>query len=142
MVSPDLEKQASHNSPSSTSHGGFEEHEELHEGQHSEQSQQPLPPTSDHGLHENHNVQRPSLPRTVSAQSKIIPVKKVPRASRTGLFARLSLLYEAEEPKHYPRVIKWYITFVIGLAAFAAPMGSSIVYRKLPSTSYQAILPC
>ena len=68
--------------------------------------------------------------RTVSVQSRPISVKRVPRASRAGLLARFSLLYEAEEPKHYPRKIKWTITFIISLAAVAAPMGSSLILRE------------
>lgn len=73
---------------------------------------------------------RPALSHTVSTTSSVVPaVVKVPRGKRTGLLASWTLLYEAEEPKHYPRKIKWLITFMIALAAVSAPMGSSIVLR-------------
>lgn len=80
--------------------------------------------------------QRPELARTISASSALVAVVKVPTSERAGLLARLSLLYEAEEPKHYPRNIKWFITFEIALAAVAAPMGSSIILRKHPSRTH------
>lgn len=54
---------------------------------------------------------------------------KVPRSKRRGLFGRFTIVAEVEEPKHYPRNIKWYITFVVALAAVAAPMGSAIIFR-------------
>lgn len=56
---------------------------------------------------------------------------KVPRSKRRGLFGRFSIVAEVEEPKHYSRRIKWYITFVVALAAVAAPMGSAIIFRKI-----------
>lgn len=56
---------------------------------------------------------------------------KVPRSQRRGLFGRFSILAEVEEPKHYPRRTKWYITFVVALAAVAAPMGSAIIFPSL-----------
>ena len=71
----------------------------------------------------------PVLHRTVSTQSQPVSVKRVPLRHRAGLLAKLSILYEAEEPKDYPRNVKWIITFIIGVAAFAAPMGSSIILR-------------
>lgn len=55
----------------------------------------------------------------------------VERSKRRGLFGRLTLLAEVEEPKNYPRKTKWFITFVVAVAAMAAPMGSSIFYRSL-----------
>ena len=79
--------------------------------------------------HEPNDQTRPELSRTVSAQSKPLSLKKVPVSKRSGLFARLSFLYEADEPKAYPRKVKWLITFIISLAAVAAPMGSSIILR-------------
>ena len=57
---------------------------------------------------------------------------KVPRSKRRGLFGRFSIVAEVEEPKHYSRRIKWYITFVVALAAVAAPMGSAIIFRTPP----------
>ena len=55
---------------------------------------------------------------------------KVPRSQRRGLFGRFTLLAEVEEPKDYPRRTKWFITFVVALAAIAAPLGSAIFFRK------------
>lgn len=55
---------------------------------------------------------------------------KVPRAKRRGLLGKFSMIAEVEEPKDYPRRIKWFITFVVGMAALAAPLGSTIIFRK------------
>lgn len=57
------------------------------------------------------------------------PTVQVPMSQRRGLFARFSLLAEVTEPKHYSRGIKWWITFIVALAAVAAPMGSVIILR-------------
>lgn len=57
---------------------------------------------------------------------------KVPRAKRRGLLGKFSMIAEVEEPKDYPRRIKWFITFVVGMAALAAPLGSTIIFRKSP----------
>lgn len=74
---------------------------------------------------------RPNIERAVSTTStQPPPVVKVPRSQRTGLLARCALLYEAEEPKDYPRKIKWLITLWIAMAATTAPMGSSIILRQ------------
>ena len=64
-----------------------------------------------------------------TAESVYPPPVKVPKARRRGLFARFSILAEVEEPKHYPRRTKWFITFIIALAAIAAPLGSAIILR-------------
>lgn len=56
---------------------------------------------------------------------------KVPRSLRGGLFGRFTIVAEVEEPKHYSRRTKWYITFVVALAAVAAPMGSAIIFPSL-----------
>ena len=65
-----------------------------------------------------------------SAESVLPSAVKIPRSKRQGLFARFCLLAEVEEPKHYPRRTKWFITFIIALAAAAAPLGSSIILRE------------
>ena len=67
---------------------------------------------------------------TSTAQSVCPPPVRVPIAQRRGLFARFSILAEVEEPKHYPRKTKWFITFIIALAAGAAPLGSAIIFRE------------
>lgn len=54
----------------------------------------------------------------------------VPRSRRRGLFAQFTLLAEVENPKTYPRRTKWFITFIVAVAAAAAPMGSSIFFRR------------
>ncbi|OAX82902.1 hypothetical protein ACJ72_02744 [Emergomyces africanus] len=55
----------------------------------------------------------------------------VPRNKRRGLFGRFALLPEVEDPQKYPRRTKWLITFIIGIAAVAAPIGSAIFYPAL-----------
>lgn len=55
----------------------------------------------------------------------------VPRSKRRGLFGQFTLLAEVENPKTYPRKTKWFITFVVAVAAAAAPLGSSIFFREL-----------
>lgn len=64
---------------------------------------------------------------TLQAEEAIV----VERSKRRGLFGRFTLLAEVEDPKNYPRNTKWFITFVVAVAAMAAPMGSSIFYRSL-----------
>ena len=111
---------------------------ELHDAYEVQEQQEQPDDTSDrisNNPNANHDEpvlhDRPLASRTTSAQSRPIAVKKVPRRARAGLLGRFSMLYEAEEPKHYPRGIKWFITFNISLAAVAAPMGSSLILRKL-----------
>ena len=55
---------------------------------------------------------------------------KVPRSQRRGLFGRLTILAEVEDPKLYPRATKWFITFVVAIAGMAAPLGSTIIFGK------------
>jgi len=74
---------------------------------------------------------RPDLLRTVTTSSRR-SVRKVPRSKRAGLFGRFTILYEAEEPKDYPRPIKWWVTTIIACAAVTAAMGSSIILPALP----------
>ena len=54
----------------------------------------------------------------------------VPRMKRRGLFGQITFLAEIENSKTFPRRTKWFITFIVGLAGAAAPMGSSIFYRR------------
>ena len=67
---------------------------------------------------------------TSKASSLQPPPVKVARAERRGLFARFTILAEVEEPKNYPRSTKWLITFLIAMAAVAAPLGSAIILRE------------
>lgn len=70
------------------------------------------------------------LHRTVTPKE---PIVKVPRARRRGLFARFALVAEVTNPYDYPNNIKWFITFMVGVAGAAAPVGSAIILRKLTS---------
>ncbi|KAL9119828.1 MAG: hypothetical protein Q9187_003618 [Circinaria calcarea] len=62
------------------------------------------------------------------------PAVKVPKSQRRGLLSRFAILAEIEEPKHYSRRSKWFITFVVASAAATAPMGTAIIYRKEGTT--------
>lgn len=53
----------------------------------------------------------------------------VPRDKRRGLFARIALIAEVENPLDYRRGIKWMLTGFIGLAAAAGPTASAIFLR-------------
>ena len=64
-------------------------------------------------------------PESVSPQ----PVK-VPRARRRGLLGQYTIVAEVEEPKDYPKHTKWFITFVVSMAAVAAPLGSTVIFRE------------
>ena len=55
---------------------------------------------------------------------------KVPRSQRRGLLGRFTIVAEVENPYDYNNRLKWFITFMVALAAAAAPMGSSIFFRK------------
>ncbi len=77
---------------------------------------------------EQEATQRPRPPRSVTSSILPTPVK-VRRSARRGLFGRFTILAEVEEPKHYERRTKWFITFMIAIAAAAAPLGSAILFR-------------
>ncbi|KIW69197.1 hypothetical protein PV04_05088 [Phialophora macrospora] len=68
------------------------------------------------------------LARTVTPKK---PIVKVPRAERRGLFARFSLTAEVTDPYDYKNSTKWLITFVVAVAAAAAPVGSAIILPTL-----------
>ena len=59
-------------------------------------------------------------------------VIKVARSDRRGLLGQFTILVEIEEPKNYPRSTKWGITGIVALAAIAAPLGSGILFRRIP----------
>ena len=84
-----------------------------------------------------HSIKDPEKSKGSSAQDveavreeTTPPPVKIPRAKRRGLFGRFTLLAEVEEPKHYPPHTKWFITFIVGIAAVAAPLGSAIIFRR------------
>lgn len=85
---------------------------------------------------EGHDAQVATPHRSRSrAQSSTRSVQKeavvVPRGERRGLFANLAVIAEVTEPHDYSRKKKWMITFVVAVAAAAAPMGSSIILPAL-----------
>lgn len=85
---------------------------------------------------EGHDAQVATPHRSRSrAQSSTRSIQKdaieVPRGERRGLFANLAVIPEVTEPHDYTRKKKWMITFVVAVAAAAAPMGSSIVLPAL-----------
>ncbi|KAJ5505562.1 Major facilitator superfamily domain general substrate transporter [Penicillium expansum] len=79
---------------------------------------------------EEHDPENP--PRLERQLTELGPPIKVARLKRRGLFGQLALVAEVEDPKTYPRRMKWFITFVVALAGATAPMGSAIF---LPSLS-------
>ena len=74
------------------------------------------------------------LSRTITPKK---PVVKVSRSERRGLFARFAVIAEVVDPHDYKNSTKWFITFVVAIAAAAAPVGSAIILRMcaaLPTT--------
>ena len=64
------------------------------------------------------------------ASTELGPAVTVPRLKRRGLLGQFALVAEIENPKTYPRRTKWFITFIVAVAGAAAPLGSSIFFRK------------
>ncbi|GLI76588.1 hypothetical protein PoHVEF18_004861 [Penicillium ochrochloron] len=74
----------------------------------------------------------PDMPIPLARQStELGPAVKVPRSKRRGLFGQMTLVAEVEDPKTYPRRMKWFITFIVAVAGATAPMGSSIFFPSL-----------
>jgi multidrug resistance protein len=75
---------------------------------------------------------RPNPPTTLSRTVSVMPeAVVVERRNRRGLFGKLTLIPEVENPYHYTRKTKWFITFVVAVCGAAAPMGSAIVMPTL-----------
>ncbi|RMZ67594.1 MFS multidrug resistance transporter [Pyrenophora seminiperda CCB06] len=75
-------------------------------------------------------------PATLARTSSVIPEAIIiPRSQRRGLFARFALIPEVENPVHYARKTKWFITFIVAFCAMAGPMGSAIVMPVLHEIS-------
>lgn len=74
------------------------------------------------------------LKKTTTTESTHPAPVKIPKSQRRGLLGRFTLVAEVEDPKDYSRSTKWYITFVVALAAMAAPMGSAIILRLRPTS--------
>ncbi|KAL5116647.1 hypothetical protein ACEQ8H_005396 [Pleosporales sp. CAS-2024a] len=71
-------------------------------------------------------------PVTLSRTTSVMPdAVLVPRAQRRGLLARFTLIPEVENPYHYTRKTKWFLTFIVAFCAMGAPMGSAIVMPVL-----------
>ncbi|CAD0090955.1 unnamed protein product [Aureobasidium mustum] len=68
---------------------------------------------------------------TASIGSQDIDPVFVPKSQRRGLLARVAVVAEVEDPKHYARRTKWLLTFVVAVAGAAAPMGSGIILPGL-----------
>lgn len=79
---------------------------------------------------------------SLSEDPEYDPPIVIPRLKRRGLFGQFTLLAEVDNPKAYSRKKKWFITFIVAVAAITAPMGSSIFFRKLtlPGPSTHAYL--
>jgi hypothetical protein len=60
----------------------------------------------------------------------------VPRHLRRGLLARFALVPETTRPTRYPRRTKWLLTFVVAMAAAAAPIGSASIMPALEDVSH------
>lgn len=73
-----------------------------------------------------------ALSRTTSVMPEAVIIT---RAQRRGLLARFTLIPEVENPYHYARNTKWFLTFIIAFCAMAAPMGSAIVMPVLKEIS-------
>ena len=78
-------------------------------------------------------------PEPVGDEETVPAPVKVPRAKRRGLFGRFTFVAEVEKPMHYPRKVKWFITFNVAFAAIAAPMGSAIIFREPRSLPMSAV---
>ena len=65
----------------------------------------------------------------------------VPRHERRGLFARITFIPETTDPVRYPRRTKWLITFIVAMAASAAPMGSATIMPALTVVSRDFHMP-
>lgn len=77
-------------------------------------------------------LERPPVTRSKSRSSstRSRPIVLIPSAERRGLLGRFTIVAEVENPYFYSRRTKWFITFLVALAAAAAPMGSAILLRE------------
>lgn len=80
----------------------------------------------------NGEAAKRSKSRSSSVRSSLLSI--VPRSKRRGLFGRLAIIPEVDNPYDYKRSTKWLITLIVALAAAAAPMGSAIFLRKCSHT--------
>jgi hypothetical protein len=81
-----------------------------------------------------------SRSRASTTRSKTLNI--IPRSQRRGLLGRFAVVPEVESPYEYKNSTKWGITLTIALATAAAPLGSSIFYRKHDSHLHQIRSTC
>lgn len=88
----------------------------------------------DEEKHADEEVQHPPRQST-----DLGPAIVVPRLKRRGLLGQFTLVAEIENPKTYPRKMKWFITFIVAVAAAAAPSGSAIFFRELTLSRFRRL---
>ncbi|KMP02038.1 permeases of the major facilitator superfamily protein [Coccidioides immitis RMSCC 2394] len=88
-------------------------------------------PSSVHtNLSDREPVENLELGPVTTGSSVSPPPVSIPMSKRRGLLAQLALVPEVEEPKHYPRKTKWFITFVIGVAAHGCAHGKRNLFPE------------
>lgn len=124
-----------HMGPSSVSDDSGTEHD--HDHHHDHQDVDTHPKVTQGGIAPAGDVPMVTedvsgLNRTTSRSSSTRPgpLVIVPRHKRRGLFARFAIVPEVEQPYDYKNSTKWGITLTVSIATAAAPLGSSIFYRK------------
>lgn len=125
MSSPDIEKGGAFQPASPTSHNSQPPHEGT-DAKHdscSIISEASLSPVEEE---KSPKEPFPAYERETDYESPVV----VHRSKRRGLFGQLTLLAEVENPKTFPRRAKWFITFITAVSGAAAPMGSSIFFRR------------
>lgn len=125
MSSPDIEKGGAFQPASPTSHNS----QPLHEGTDAKHdSCSIISETSLSPVEEEKSPKEPfpAYERETDYETPVV----VHRSKRRGLFGQLTLLAEVENPKTFPRRAKWFITFITAVSGAAAPMGSSIFFRR------------
>jgi multidrug resistance protein len=93
---------------------------------------------SRHSHSHSHSPEAEKNPRpvTLARTTSVTPEAFiVARSQRRGLLARFTLIPEVENPEHYARKTKWFLTFIVAFCAMAAPMGSAIVMPVLQEIS-------
>lgn len=88
--------------------------------------------STDHSSNHTEEPDTKTAPVTLSRTTSVTPdAIIIPRGQRRGLFSHFTLIPEVENPYHYTRKTKWFITFIVAICAMAAPMGSAIVMPVL-----------
>lgn len=81
---------------------------------------------------QNDTQSKTEPPATLSRTTSVTPAAViVDRRNRRGMFARLSLIPEVENPYFYARKTKWLLTIIVAFCGMAGPMGSAIVMPVL-----------